>query len=147
MKPVKEEPESIRALATVTLDAKALDELGPRTIDRLADLVAERLAAREAAGQVPLLTIADAAKVAGVHADTVRRAIREDELKVAGYVGKRARLRRADLEEWIASGTVPATPGAGPADAGVPRRRRARASYSRVLGDALISLSQGGGPR
>jgi hypothetical protein len=37
------EPESIRALATVTLDARALDELGPQTIDRLAELVAERL--------------------------------------------------------------------------------------------------------
>ncbi len=34
------EPESIRTVATVTL---ALDELGPQTIDRLAELVAERL--------------------------------------------------------------------------------------------------------
>ena len=48
--------ESIRALATVTLDAGALDELGPRTIDRLADLVAERLAERRALGEAPLLT-------------------------------------------------------------------------------------------
>ena len=48
--------EQIRALATVTLDAQALDELGPRTIDRLADLVAQRLAERRAAGEAPLLT-------------------------------------------------------------------------------------------
>ena len=31
----------IAARATVTLDARALDELGPATIDRLADLVAD----------------------------------------------------------------------------------------------------------
>jgi hypothetical protein len=37
---------SIRALATVTLDARALDELGLETIDRLADLVEARLAER-----------------------------------------------------------------------------------------------------
>ena len=35
--------ESIRALATVTLDARAIDELGPETIDRLAELVEARL--------------------------------------------------------------------------------------------------------
>jgi excisionase family DNA binding protein len=145
MKPVVEEPESIRALATVTLDAKALDELGPQTLDRLADLVAKRLAAREAAGQVPLLTIADAAKVAQLSDSTVRKAIRLGELKVAGYVGKRARLRRADVEAWLADGNPPAS--GGLVGNGAPPRRRARASYSRVLGDALISIAQGGASR
>src|SRR4051812_10429132 len=101
MRRAEEEPESIHALATVTLDAKALDELGPQTLDRLADLVAKRLAAREAAGQVPLLTIMDAAKVANLSDSTIRRAIRLGELKVAGYVGKRARLRRSDVEAWL----------------------------------------------
>jgi excisionase family DNA binding protein len=145
MRPVVEEPESIRALATVTLDAKALDELGPQTLERLADLVAKRLAAREAAGQVPLLTIADAAKVAQLSDSTVRRAIRLGELKVAGYVGKRARLRRADIDAWLADGNSPAN--VRPPGTASPPRRRARASHSHVLGDALIALSQGGGSR
>ena len=58
------EPQSaadvIAAHATVGLDARALDELGPATIDRLADLVAERLGARRAAGELPFLTVAEA---------------------------------------------------------------------------------------
>jgi DNA-directed RNA polymerase specialized sigma24 family protein len=70
------EPESIRTLATVTLDARALDELGPQTIDRLAELVAARLLEQRAAGAEPLLSTAEAARVAGVHPDTVRRAIK-----------------------------------------------------------------------
>src|SRR3954463_2813322 len=94
--------EQICALATVALDAQALDELGPRTLDRLADLVAERLAQRQAVGQAPLLTTGDVAEIAGVHADTVRRAIRSGALKVAGYVGQRPRLRREDVDAWIA---------------------------------------------
>ena len=44
MKVVPQEPavEVLAARATVMLDARALDELGPATIDRLADLVANR---------------------------------------------------------------------------------------------------------
>src|SRR4051794_27876572 len=132
-------------MATVTLDAKALDELGPHTLDRLADLVAKRLAAREAAGQVPLLTIADAAKVAKLSDSTIRRAIRLGELTVAGYVGKRARLRRSDVEAWLADGSPPARVTTSGTTA--PPRRRARESRSHVLGDALIALAQGGGSR
>src|SRR3954469_4074517 len=101
-------PEQIRALATVTLDAQALDELGPRTLDRLADLVAERLAERRAAGDAPLLNTGDVAEIAGVHADTVR-AIRSGALQVAGYVGQRPRMRRADVDAWIARTAPPWT--------------------------------------
>jgi hypothetical protein len=64
------EPESIRTVATVTL---ALDELGPQTIDRLAELVAGRLIEQRAAGAEPLLNTSEAAKAAGVHPETVRR--------------------------------------------------------------------------
>jgi excisionase family DNA binding protein len=142
MRRAVEEPESIRALATVTLDAKALDELGPQTLDRLADLVAKRLAAREAAGQVPLPTIMDAAKGAQLSDATIRRAIRTGELKVAGYVGTRARLRRADVEAWLADGKPPAS--VPPPTAGSMPRRRARTGHSRVLGDALMALARGG---
>src|SRR3954470_1378547 len=128
MRPAAEEPESIRTLATVTLDAKALDELGPQTLDRLADLVAKRLAAREAAGQVPLLTIADAAKVAQLSDSTVRRAIRLGELTVAGYGCKRGRLRRSDVEAWLPDANPPAT--VTPPAATAPPRRQARSSHS-----------------
>jgi excisionase family DNA binding protein len=96
--------ESIRALATVTLDARTLDELGPETIDRLADLVEARLVERRAAGEEALLTPRAAAEIAGVHPETMRRAIRSGAIEVAGYVGARARLRRAAVDAWLVGG-------------------------------------------
>jgi hypothetical protein len=87
------EPGSIRTLAMVSL---ALDELGPQTLDRLAELVAERLLEQRAAGAEPLLSTCEAARVAGVHPDTVRRAIKAGALRTAGYVGNRPRMRRVD---------------------------------------------------
>ena len=79
--------ESIRALATVTLDAQALEELGPETIDRLAELVEARLVRRRAAGEEPSLSAAAAAELVDVSPDTIRRAIRSGAIEVAGYVG------------------------------------------------------------
>lgn len=132
--------ESIRALATVTLDARALDELGPATIDRLADLVAARLAERRAAGEEPLLSVREAAEVAGAHPETVRKAIRRGALQVAGYLGQRPRLRRGDVDEWVASGR-PAGADAPIRIGGAPRPGRAvRGARARVLGDALRAL-------
>ena len=140
------EGESIRALATVTLDARALEDLGPQTIDRLADLVAARLAERRTATEQPLIATAVAAQLAGVHPDTVRRAIRSGALRVAGYVGNRPRLRRGDVEEWIAGGSPPrgvvavspwVTSPPPPASLGSGGRRR-------VLGEALRIASQRG---
>lgn len=72
------------------------------TIDRLADLVEERLAKRREAGEGPLLTPLAAAEIAGVHPETLRRAIRTGGIEVAGYVGARARLRRSAVDAWIA---------------------------------------------
>src|SRR3954451_20183543 len=126
-------PEQIRALATVTLDAQALDELGPRTLDRLADLVAQRLAERRAAGEAPLLMTSDVAEIAGVHADTVRRAIRNGTLRVVGFVGQRPRMRREDVEAWIAGNTAPWEAGESPRRNGRRRRAPARQSYPRPL--------------
>ncbi|MBE2317806.1 helix-turn-helix domain-containing protein [Solirubrobacter sp. CPCC 204708] len=136
-------PEQIRALATVTLDAQALDELGPQTLDRLADLVAQRLAERRAAGEAPLLTTNDVAEIAGVHAQTVRRAIQTGALQVVGYVGQRPRMRREDVEAWIASNEPP---DAAAIPAGQPRpvrRRAGRQSYPRPLGDVIRTLGVG----
>lgn len=133
------ERESISALATVTLDARALDQLGPATLDRLAELVEARLTQRRAAGEEVLLTPAAAAEIAGVHADTVRRAIRSGELEAAGYVGTRARIRRAEVDAWVARGRGPAHV-ASPARTARPGfRPRAR---QRVLGQALDELRE-----
>ena len=131
--------ETIAARATVVLDARALDELGPRTIDRLADLVADRLAERRAAGELPLLTVAQAAEVAGVHPETVRRAVRTGALEVAGYAGKRPRLRREDLERWLrpSASSAPSRRGTR----ALPPRRMVRPDRGRVLGDALEALT------
>jgi excisionase family DNA binding protein len=133
--------ETIAARATVVLDAQALDELGPRTIDRLADLVANRLAERRAAGELPLLTVAQAAEVAGVHPETVRRAIRSGALGVAGYAGKRPRLRREDVDGWLhASGASTAGDSAGRVVRS-PRRRLDVTGRRRVLGEAIAALT------
>jgi excisionase family DNA binding protein len=129
--------ESIRAVATVTLDPRALDEVGPETIDRLADLVEARLMLRRAAGAEPLLSAAAAAELVGVSVDTVRRAIRAGALPAAGYVGSRPRVRRADVEAWVSRGKGPApavASGASSPGGWRPRPRR------RLLGDALDEL-------
>ena len=132
------ERESIRAVATVTLDAAALEGLGPRTIDRLADLVASRLEARRAAAEEPLLSSVDAGRLAGVHPETVRRAIRSGELEVAGYIGSRPRMRREAVEAWIASGRRPSM--VPMTTTGAVTRRGRSARRRRVLGDALLGL-------
>src|SRR4051812_11315983 len=126
--------EPIRALATVTLDAGALDVLAPTTIDRLVDLVEAKLVERRAAGEERLLSAIAAAELADVSPDTIRRAVRTGALVAVGYVGGRPRLRRSEVEAWIARGQRPAplSSEAGLARPGFrPRPRR------RVLGDAL----------
>ena len=134
--------EEIRALATVTLDAATLDGLGPRTMDRLADLVADRLAERHALGEAPLLTTQEAARIAGVHPQTVLRAIQAEQLEVAGYIGQRPRLRRADVEAWVAGGRQTPAPRLRAVPAVGSRRRAPRGGYRRVLGDALRAATE-----
>jgi excisionase family DNA binding protein len=131
--------ESIRALATVTLDARVLDALGPEAIDRLADLVEARLMLRKAAGEEPLLSTAAAAELVGVSADTVRRAIRSGAMEAAGYVGVRPRVRRSEVEAWVARGQRPSssTSSMRPSRAGWRPR-----PWRRVLGDALDELGE-----
>ena len=131
--------ESIRALATVTLDARSLESLGPQTLDRLAELVEARMLQRRAAGEDPLLSATAAAELVDVSPATVRRAIRSGALEVAGYVGSRPRVRRGDVVAWVATGPRPpllvsearaARPGFRPR----PRRR--------VMGDAIEALGE-----
>jgi hypothetical protein len=91
---VGEAQDSIRALATVALDAGILEQLGPQTLDRLAELVEARLMRRRAAGEEPLLSAVAAAELVDVSPETVRRAIRTGALPAVGYVGARPRVRR-----------------------------------------------------
>ncbi len=136
------EREAIHAVAVVTLDAAALEDLGPQTMDRLADLVAAKLAERHAAGEAPLLTTTQAAKVAGVNVETLRRAVRRGALPVAGFVGRRPRLRREAVDAWVAGGCWS---GAGPRPMVPPVSHTSRATPGRrrrVLGDALRVVAQ-----
>lgn len=135
------EPESILALATVTLDARALDELGPHTIDRLAERVAERLIAQRAADAAPLLTTAQAARAAGVHPETARRAIKAGVLRTAGYVGNRPRMRREDVDAWVAGGSPPmSVSSSSPTPPRSRPPRLPRSGQPRKLGEALAAL-------
>ena len=97
------EVESIRALATVTLDARALEQLGPQTIDRLADLVAARLAERRAGDEDRCSRSASRGNRGGASGDGAQgdppwRA------RSGRIPGQRPRVRRSDLDEWIAAG-------------------------------------------
>jgi excisionase family DNA binding protein len=139
---VMAEAEVIRTLATVTLDARALDELGPQTIERLAALVADRLIEQRAAGAEPLLSTSEAARAAGVHPETVRRAIKAGVLPIVGYVGNRPRIRRSEVDAWVAGGAR-AIRGPGSTVRARPPRLR-RAGPPRLLGDALSSLMPDG---
>jgi excisionase family DNA binding protein len=131
---------SVRALATVTFDAAALESLGPEALEQLADLVAARLAERRATGDA-LLSCAEAGRLAGVHPETVRRAVRSGALEVAGYVGSRPRLRAAAVEGWIAEGIRPGR--SMPALDHRPRGGgRGRSPGRRVLGEALRELGR-----
>jgi excisionase family DNA binding protein len=73
----------------------------------LAELLAELRQIRElvektlAAGRQEYLTIQEAAEVAGLSAKTIRNAAYRGEL-VAG--GKPIRIRRSDLDAWLARG-------------------------------------------
>jgi excisionase family DNA binding protein len=134
----REDDGRIRALATVTLDARTLEQLGPRTLDRLADLVAERLAQR---GHDGLLSTTAAGELADVSASTIRRAIRSGAIEVFGYVGNRPRVRRSAVENWVAMGRPPR---AAIASERAPRQRTGARPPRRVLGEALRQLDQAG---
>lgn len=129
--------ESIQALATVTLDARTLERLGPETLDRLAELVEARLLLRRAAGEEPLLSAVAAAELVGVAPDTIRRAIRSGAIEVAGYVGSRPRMRRTEVEAWLARGRRPGSAWTAASSARPGFRPR---PPRRVLGDALGEL-------
>jgi len=75
-----------------------------------------------------LLTAADAAQRAGVHVETIRRAIRDEQL-VASHARGALRIAPGDLAAWLASPRARRATGA--------HRAARRASTRRPLADAL----------
>jgi excisionase family DNA binding protein len=82
-----------------------------------------RLAAIEGAGTrtEKRLTVADAAAYASVHPETIRRAIRDGRLEVAGRAGKTLRLTQGAVDAWL--GDSPASR-SEPTRSVRPRRRK-----------------------
>jgi len=106
--------ETIRAVATVTLDVGALEGLGPEALDRLAELVAARVAKRTASGRGDAerggapsryLSADGVAKEAGVSRSFVYREIERGRLR-AFKVGSRIRIEPEAVERWMESGRV-----------------------------------------
>jgi excisionase family DNA binding protein len=80
----------------------------------------------------PLLTSSQAALLAGVHVETIRRAVRERKLR-ASYVGRSLRIAPADLQAWLSSNR-PQHPSSQP--------RSRRSNGKRPLAGALASLDK-----
>jgi excisionase family DNA binding protein len=93
------------------LDDDALHELASRLIPHLE----ERQSA--ASQEDRLLTAAEAAERASVNVETVRRAIRAGDLRVAARIGRSARVSVVAIDDWLAK-TVRTEDGTR------PRRRR-----------------------
>lgn len=95
--------ELIGALATVTLDLRALEQLDPDAIDRLAELVEARIARRRGGvGDSPserLLSVDAVADLTGLSRSLVYREIERGHLP-AYKVGSRLRVEPAALTNW-----------------------------------------------
>jgi excisionase family DNA binding protein len=92
-----DDDRAIRGLATVTLDVRSLDE---RSIERLAQLVAEQLAGQRGGEPADRLLSVDAvAELAGCSRSLVYREIARGNLP-AYKVGTRLRIEPAALESW-----------------------------------------------
>ncbi len=122
----------------MTLDLAQLvaDELErrPDLLERLAQLVTGYAATSTA--DSPLLTAGQAAARAGVHPETVRRAIRAGVLPTAGRVGRSPRLDWRDVEAWLNAGRKRSITGASPCrPRGITLRRGARRPLARALAD------------
>ena len=118
-----------------------LDELDEQALDRLAELLGPRLEAltkmRTTTPAGVLLSCSQAATRAGVHVETIRRAVRSGALKVRGRVGKQPRIAPADLDKWLATGMR--------GESMAPRpRRRPPSQRSQPLRDTFKSLQANG---
>lgn len=93
---------------TVDLADLLADELEqrPELLHRLAALLAQHT---PTPAPERLLTPTEAADRAGVHVETVRRAVRAERLPTAGHVGRSPRLTWPDVAAWLAAGRATTT--------------------------------------
>ena len=90
------------------------DELAARLAARVRPFLTVAISSDEApAGR--LLTVAEAATRAHVHVETIRRAVRDGGLAIAGRVGRSARIQPSEVDRWLAgksdtNGTIETTP-------------------------------------
>jgi Helix-turn-helix domain len=139
---VAERGESIRALATITLDAGVLEQLGPLAIDRLAELVEARIVGRRRGGEgllaSALLSVAAVAEEAGVSPSLGYREIERGQL-AALKVGGRLRVEPEAVARWRERCRV--RPRIEPPAYEPPTRGR-RASPSGSFADALDAIER-----
>jgi excisionase family DNA binding protein len=140
-----ERREPIRALATITLDAGVLEQLGPQAIDRLAELVEARILGRRRGGEgrlaSGLLSVAAVAEDAGVSPSLVYREIERGQL-AALRVGGRLRIEPEAVATWKERSRV--RPRIEPPAYEPPMRGR-RASPSGSFADALDAIEREAG--
>jgi excisionase family DNA binding protein len=91
--------ESIQALATVTLDARTLESLGPQTLERLAELVAARMASRVPGVARRWVSVDEVAGLGGLSRSLVYREIERGHL-AAYKVGSRLRIELEAVAAW-----------------------------------------------
>jgi excisionase family DNA binding protein len=118
------------------LAAALLAELGPDELAELADALAPLLADRlgsPPSGTAELLSVAEAARIARCHEETIRRAVRAGAL-VSARAGRAVRIDHHDLVEWLSR---PVGRAQRPA-----QRRRGRPTGRNAMADAFKDLDR-----
>jgi len=135
----------VRPAAVSDLASALLDALDDDALDALAEQLAPRLAERLAVGTGPepdhWLTTHEAAERVGVHAQTIRRAVRAGNLaarRPGGTATGPLRIDPADLAAWMPAARV-----AGTARDAVPRPRRRGTRGAGPLGALLAAEARG----
>jgi excisionase family DNA binding protein len=118
-----------------------LAELDDQALEQLAELLAPHLRARVGLPDVTvpeaLLTPPQAAQQAGVHVETIRRAVRSGAL-ASSTAGRAVRIAPADLNSWL-------TGGQRKRRKRLPQRRAPAGRAGRPLADALAGVDNGNG--
>jgi len=129
------------------LAAALIEALDEAALDRLAEKLGPRLAGSLAAGAGPepdrWLTTREAAERAGVHVQTIYRAVRTGSLaarRPGGATTGPLRIDPADLAAWMPAARV-----AGTARAAVPRPRRRSTPAAGPLGALLAAEAREAG--
>lgn len=116
---------------TGALDDEGLRELAARLSPYLRDEPQDLGSANPGR----LLTAADVAERAGVHVETVRRAIRAGDLQVAARIGRSPRVSALAVESWFAKTSSSSN--------GRQSRRRRRTPHAGLAHQSLLSAFMG----